>query len=83
MTLTYRGIPHEVPGLTQLDYGSKDRPKIKLIYRGNIFDYTPRPVVVSEEDETDAPTVTLIYRGNTYELKLQPPKSYQKPRAIN
>ena len=83
MKLTFRGNSYEVPAPIQLGSDSTDRPKIKLIYRGNTFDYTPRLVVVSEEVETDGSTVTLIYRGNTYERKLQPPKPYQKPRAIN
>jgi Domain of unknown function (DUF4278) len=67
----------------QVDSEVTDRPKIKLFYRGNTFDYTPRPASVSEELETEGSTVTLIYRGNTYERKLQSPKAYQKPRAIN
>ena len=83
MKLTFRGNSYEVPAPIQLGSDSTERLKIKLIYRGNTFDYTPRPVVVSEEVERDGPTVTLIYRGNTYERKLQPPKPYQKPRAIN
>jgi hypothetical protein len=83
MTLTYRGISHEFPAPTQSGSDPTDRPKFKLIYRGNTYDYTPHPVVVSEEDKTDWPTVTLIYRGNTYERKLPPPNPYQKPRAIN
>jgi hypothetical protein len=81
--LTFCGNPYEVPAPIQLGSDSTAQPKIKLIYRGNTFDYTPRPVVVSEEVETDGPTVTLIYRANTYDRKLQPPKPYQKPRAIN
>jgi hypothetical protein len=83
MKLTFRGNSYEVPAPIGLSSDSTERPKIKLIYRGNTFYYTPRPVVVSEEVETDAPTVTLIYRGNTYERKIRPPKPYQKPRAIN
>ena len=60
------------------------KPKIKLTYNGNTFDYIPRPpIVVSEDDTADWSTVTLIYRGNVFERKLPPPKPYQKPRAIN
>jgi formylglycine-generating enzyme required for sulfatase activity len=40
-------------------------------------------VVFYNRVEADRPTVTLICRGNTYERKLQPPKPYQKPHAIN
>ncbi len=80
MTLTYRGISHEVSAPIQPDSNSVDQPKIKLFYRGNTFDYIPRPEVVPKEDW---PTVTLMYRGVTYERKIQPPKLYQKPRAIN
>lgn len=83
MKLTYRGNSCETSSPIQLSSDSKDQSKLKLIYRGSTFDYTPRPLVVSEKMETEGPTVTLIYRGNTYERKLQPPKPYQKPRAIN
>ncbi len=83
MKLTYRNASYEVFAPTQLVSGSTDKPKIKLIYRGHTYDYTPRPVAVSKEIETDGSTVTLIYRGNTYEHKLQPLKPYQKSRAIN
>jgi hypothetical protein len=83
MKLTYRGHSYEVPAPIQLDADSTDQPKIKLIYRGHTYQCTPCPAVVSEAVVTDGPTVTLIYRGNTYERKLQPPKDYQKPRAIN
>jgi hypothetical protein len=79
MKLTFRGLSYEVPAPIQLGSDSTEQPKIKLIYRGNTFDYTPCPVVVSEEVERDGPTVTLIYRGNTYERKLQPSKPYQNP----
>ncbi|WP_019498028.1 DUF4278 domain-containing protein [Pseudanabaena sp. PCC 6802] len=83
MKLTYRGISYEVSAPIQPNSVPKEQPKFKLIYRGNTFDYTPRPMVVPEAEETDWSTVTLIYRGNTYERRLPPPKPYQKPRAIN
>jgi homogentisate 1,2-dioxygenase len=83
MKLTFRGHAYEAPAPIQLGSVSIDQPQIKLIYRGHTYDYTPRPVVVSEVVETDEPTVTLIYRGNIYERNLQAPKAYQKPRAIN
>jgi Domain of unknown function (DUF4278) len=83
MKLKYRGNSCESFPPTQIDSNITNQPKIKLIYRGNTFDYIPRPEIVSEENETDLPTVTLIYRGNTYVRKLHPPKPYQKPRAIN
>jgi hypothetical protein len=83
MNLTYRGTSYEVPAPTQPSLESTDQPKIKLIYRGNTFDYIPRPAMISEEDETDWPIVTLRYRGTTYERKIKPPAPYQKPRAIN
>jgi hypothetical protein len=83
MKLTYRGNSYETSAPIQLASDSKDRPKLKLIYRGCTFDYTPHPLVVSKEVETDRPIATLIYRGNTYERRLQPPKPYQKPQAIN
>jgi hypothetical protein len=83
MKLSYRGTSYEAPATVQPISESIAQPKIKLFYRGNTFDYTPPPVVVSEEDETDWPTVTLCYRGITYVRKIKPPKPYQKPRAIN
>ena len=83
MKLTYRDPSYEVSAQIQLGSNSTNLPKIKLICRGHTYDYTPRPVVVSEEGETDGSTVTLVYRGNTYERKFQPLKPYQNPRAIN
>jgi hypothetical protein len=79
----YRGNSYETPDPVQPIFASIDQPKIKLFYRGNTFDYTPPPEVVSEQDESDWPTIVLRYRGVTYLRKLQPPKPYQKPRAIN
>jgi hypothetical protein len=58
-----------------------DRPKIRL--RGSIYVYSPRPIVTTEDKGIEGATVTLIYRGNTYERKLQFPKPYQQPRALN
>jgi hypothetical protein len=83
MKLPFRGYFYEVPALTPLGYACKDNAQLKLIYRGEMCNYTPRPVVASEAVKSDGTTVTLIYRGNTYERKLHPPKAYQKPRAIN
>ncbi|GFE71061.1 DUF4278 domain-containing protein [Chroococcus sp. FPU101] len=83
MKLTFRGNSYNVPAPIQLGSDSTEQPKIKLIYRGNVYYYTPRPVVVSEKVETDQPTVTLIYRGNTYERQLLGSMPYQKPHAIN
>jgi hypothetical protein len=83
MKLTDRNISHEVPVPNQGCSVKSEQPKIKLIYRGNTFEHTPYPEIILDEDEADWPTVTLIYRGVTYERKLQPPKPYQKPRAIN
>jgi Domain of unknown function (DUF4278) len=78
MKLSFRGNSYEVPAPTEPVTDSTDRPKFKLIYRGYTYDYTPPPLVVSEEVETDVPTVTLIYRRNTYERKLPPPKPLSK-----
>jgi hypothetical protein len=83
MKLTCRGNSYDVPAPSQPSSDAIDQPKIKLFYRGNTFDYIPRPKVVSEIDKTDWPTATLIYRGNTYQRKIQPPQPYQKPREIN
>jgi hypothetical protein len=83
MKLADRIVSNESSAPTQLNSDSIDQPTIKLFYRGNTFDYIPRPEITPEEDEADLPTVTLIYRGNTFARKLHPPKPYQKPRAIN
>jgi hypothetical protein len=83
MKLTFRGNFYETSAPIQLVSDATDQPKLKLIYRGSTFDYIPRPVVVSEEVETDGATEALIYRGNTYERRLQPLKPYQKPQTIN
>jgi hypothetical protein len=83
MKLTNHIASNERSAPVQPSTDSIDQPTIKLFYRGNTFDYIPRPEIVSEEDEADLPTVALIYRGNTYVRKLHPPKPYQKPRAIN
>jgi hypothetical protein len=82
MKLADRIASNELSTPVQPSPDSIDQP-IKLFYRGNTFDYIPRPEMTSEKDEADLPTVTLIYRGNTYVRKLHPPKPYQKPRAIN
>jgi hypothetical protein len=83
MNLTYRGTFYEVSTPTQPILDSTDQTKIKLFYRGNTFDYIPRPVMISKENEADWPIVTLYYRGTTYERKIKPPTPYRKPRAIN
>lgn len=77
MKLTFRGNVYEPPaprqiGSNSLDSNSTDQPKIKLLYRGNAFDYIPCSVTVSEQIKTDEPTVTLIYRGNAYKRRLHP-----------
>ncbi len=58
-----------------------DQPKIRL--RGSVFVYSPKPIITTEDKGIEGSTITLIYRGNTYERKLQFPKSYQQPRALN
>jgi hypothetical protein len=90
MKLTYRRQTYEAPAPIQLAPAAADQPKMKLIYRGHICDYTPRPVVVPEasvmkgtEGTTEGETVTLIYRGHTYQRNLRPLQPYQQPRAIN
>jgi hypothetical protein len=80
MTRIYRGISYEASAPTQAYSDPVDTPKIKLFYRGNAYDYIPRPKLVAQKDWQ---TVTLFYRGVTYKRKLQPLKPYQKPRAIN
>jgi hypothetical protein len=67
----------------QLPRHASGRSTVKLIYRGNIYHRTLRPIEVSERVETDAPTVTLIYRGSTYERQLPTPQPYRQPRVLN
>jgi hypothetical protein len=62
---------------------SIEQPRIKLIYRGNIFYYTPCLPVFPEKLVADGEIVTLIYRGSTYQRRLSSDQPYQKPRAIN
>ncbi len=57
-------------------------PAIKLIYRGNTFDYTP-PAEVEPEAMDDWLTVILTYRGRQYTQKIKPLQPYEKPQAIN
>lgn len=83
MKLTFRGHAYQAPAPNQLGSTSTDQPKIKLIYRGHTYDYTPRPAIVSETIEPDKLVVTLIYRGNTYEYNLRSSRTYQKPRTIS
>jgi Domain of unknown function (DUF4278) len=83
MKLPFRGYSYEVPAPIPRGYASKNKSQMKLIYRGEVYNYTPRPVVISGAVEPEGMTVTLIYRGNTYERKLRSPKAYQEPRAIN
>jgi Domain of unknown function (DUF4278) len=90
MKLTYRRQTYKAPAPIQLALAAADQPKMKLIYRGHIYDYTPRPVVVPEssvikgtEGTTEGETVALIYRGHTYHRNLCPLQPYQQPRAIN
>jgi Domain of unknown function (DUF4278) len=83
MKLTDRGSSYQVPAPSSISSDANDRPKIKLIYRGHTYDYTPPPVIASASIVTDGPVVTLIYRGQTYQRQLPPPQPYQKPRSIN
>jgi hypothetical protein len=61
---------------------AKELPTIKLIYRGNTFDYTP-PAAVEPENMDDWLTVILTYRGQQYTQKIKPLQPYEKPHATN
>jgi hypothetical protein len=80
MTRIYRGISSEASAPIRLYPNSVETPQIKLFYRGNVFDYIPRPMLIAQKWW---PTATFIYRGVTHERKIQPLKTYQKPLAIN
>jgi hypothetical protein len=62
---------------------SIDRPKVQLIYRGSVFNYTRSPITIDRTDRSNWQIVNLICKGHTYERKLPPPQPYQKPRALN
>jgi hypothetical protein len=83
MKLNQRTTTTTVCEPLQLSSDTLNHPKTQLIYRGNTYNYTPPLMAICTEDKTDWPTVTLTYRGTSYERKIQPPKPYRKPRAIN
>ncbi|NJL39577.1 MAG: DUF4278 domain-containing protein [Leptolyngbyaceae cyanobacterium SM1_4_3] len=80
--IKYRGNAYEVPASIHSGSDSENQPKQKLIYRGQIYDYTP-PSAIPEAFDPNATTVTLSYRGVTFERQIRSPKPYQPPRAIN
>lgn len=83
MKLNYRGNAYNVPAWIHSNSDSTDQPKQKLIYRGLVYDYTPRPAATPEAFDPNTLTVTLIYRGVTFERQIRSPKPYQTPRAMN
>jgi hypothetical protein len=76
MKLTYRGNSYEVPDSNLLGFDAANQPKIKLMYRGDTYDYNPGPMKVSETITANQPSLKLIYRGMIYERKLQLAKAY-------
>lgn len=82
MKLTFRGNAYDIPAPIPFGSASTNQSKIKVIYRGHRYDYTP-PLECSEVVESGRQLVTLIYRGSTYEHTTQSSKPYQQPRAIN
>jgi hypothetical protein len=83
MQLTHQEIEQEKFEHLQMTSGEQAPSKIRLFYRGNIFDYAPPARVEPEESAVDWPIATLSYRGQSYTRKIKPPQPYQKPRAIN
>jgi hypothetical protein len=81
MKLLYRGISYEAP--IQPAPSDSSQPKVRLIYRGNTYDYKPLPSVSPEPIPADTPMVNLMYRGNTYQRRSLTPQLYQQPRALN
>jgi hypothetical protein len=61
----------------------KHQHSFRLIYRGEIFDYTPPIKKIDRTDRSNWQVVILICKGHLYERKLPPPQPYQKPRALN
>lgn len=49
MTRIYRGISSEFSAPIQADSDPVDTPKIKLFYRGNAYDYMPRPAPIAQK----------------------------------
>jgi hypothetical protein len=62
---------------------------MQLIYRAQIFEYTPRPPMQSSRKPcalnhtVKDGAVKLIYRAQAFEYTPPPIQPYRKPRAIN
>lgn len=62
---------------------------MKLIYRAQTYEYTPRPYVPSSRkpcalnSTVNDGAVKLIYRGQAFEYTPPPIQPYHKPRAMN
>jgi hypothetical protein len=62
---------------------------MKLIYRAQIFESTPRPPIqlsrkpVALSSTVKDGAVKLIYRGQAFEYTPPPIQPYRKPRAMN
>lgn len=83
MKLLYRGISYEAPIQPAPAPSDSSQPRVRLMYRGNTYEYTPLPRVAPEPIPADAPMVTLMYRGNTYQRLSLTPQPYQQPCALN
>lgn len=61
---------------------------MQLIYRAQVFEYTPRPIQLCRQRRavdvnSGEKTIKLIYRALVFEITPPPIQPYQRPRAIN
>lgn len=57
---------------------------MKLIYRANIFEYTPRPERPYCKPHTaEAKNIKLIYRANIFDYTPRAERPYCRPRVLN
>jgi hypothetical protein len=83
MKLFYCGNFYKASGPIQPAINLADQPKIKLVYRGETYNYVPPPKATPKANTKDKQKVTLIYRGMSYEHTIPSPRPYQDSRAIN
>jgi hypothetical protein len=84
MTLIYRGHAYQRPS-SSVESESKT---VQLIYRGQKFEYTPRPFPADSNlarrmGDYTGKLEKLIYRGQSFDYVPLPPQPYCKPRAMN
>jgi hypothetical protein len=81
MQSTLRQESYSSPTATDVARSAPKPTQVKLIYRGNTFYRSLRPVVA--KSVATGETVTLNCRGNTYQRQIPDPQPYRRPVAIN